>query len=244
MTLVLAPATFAASVVFSLPATGNANVATRFSWSVSGGSTPAYALLQRQQGMKRVWRTVARLRGDSGSGAIPPLAIGAYSLRVALYLGSRVEAAHSHTLRVFGEVPLSAMCSGFTLPDDNINSCKADNGVATIGQNAFPYVANLSSNADGGLTTLTASKTTCRSIALQFGIAQTEAEQGDIVSLAVYQSSLDPISASVPDNTIGSLNATLDGGPWQLHATNTVEVGGSYNLLVSGHASCYTSTGI
>jgi hypothetical protein len=81
--------------------------------------------------------------------------------------------------------------------------------------------------------------TTCRSASLQF--AQYSGDGTYDTYIQFIQSASDPESQSTPKGTIGTMNATFDGGPWIL---NVAADGYSGDVVqINGTFDCYSLTG-
>jgi hypothetical protein len=244
MLAVPATATARPRLSLTLPPQGaDAGQPIAYQWSVAT-SRPGSVVLQRQTGTARVWRTVARLEGSSGSGRLPALALGSYKLRIA-NIGPKPRrklwAQQVRTLRVFGDVPLGKLLAS------------GERGVFNAPTATFPYVDALT--VDHGSTRGrrdTFSTNTCRSVRISFSGAYVSfLSDGDDISqlgvtAQVTQETRDPVTASAPLGAIASLNATLvPGQSWSIGASvygtsNLADFEyGSLRAYLNGTASCY-----
>jgi hypothetical protein len=233
-----------ASVSWSLPATADSGTAVPFGWSASlpqGG----HLVVQLQGGTTRGWQTILALPSTpSGSGTLPDLPLGAYAVRIAeLSQHGTLLAQRAQGLRVFGEVPLATLChSAAEIVGQPPPRCSPDAGSRKIGAGVFTYAASFSADV-GDTTVFSFPRTTCRSLSLQFGVANQQNRRGNVVTLGLVQSALSPQRASAT-GTLGTLTAPLDGGPWQLSTSATVAVAGAYEVVVNGTASCSSGSGV
>lgn len=203
--------------------------------------------VQREFGTANFWRTVLVVQGRSAvSHSIPPLQMGKYEFRVIAIKGHTTEAALSHTKTVFsyGPVSLSNLCNA---PNSSggyrIGGSGCAPGTIQVAGKLFQYAFIGNYNAlrppnTGAIMSFSA--TTCDSISLQFSLGQgQQASAGDVAFAEVVQTKSDLQSASAPLGTVGTLNASLDGGPFNINnsATNGDEV------YWAGSAMCWSATG-
>jgi len=191
-------------------------------------------LVQRSEGTGHVWRTIAVLKGSTGSGTLPPLALGVYQYRlVNLAAHNRVLAQQQRQLRVFGQVAFATLLNN------------PGGGVYTSSTSAFPWVVMTSwyetevgrSNTAFGIPTAN----TCRAAHVEFADQMyTSSVPNPTVTISVVQQSSDPVSTTVPANTGGTVNAAVvPGQPWSVVLTSNVANNGS--LYFNGYADCYSS---
>lgn len=215
-------------------------------YSVRGGQR---AVLQRQFGTGRVYKTVAVLSGHRGTITAPRLAVqGKFDYRVVLRGGRRIIAiSTARPVFSYATVALTtvlsaagkAQCPGgvvdigtqpFTAEFANINDCEGGGYIPTAGS--------------GTVNLLTMASTTCRSIGLTIGGMDT-ASTGGVASVTVAQENADPVSVSVPAASLVPFTASLTGAAWQLQdatATNGSN-GDAAGIALSGSLSCYTPSG-
>jgi hypothetical protein len=200
------------------------------------------AYLEQVEGTASVWRTVAAIRSGTGVVTGPKLPEGKYLFRVAIVSGHQTLAAsRTQVAFSYGTVLMSTITGSGT-------------NVVQIGSQLFSYEASDNPGTlIGSYNTLVSEKsTTCRSISVQIGALNLYDGSGGEASVSVVQENTNPQATSTYPGTVGSLQATLTGGPWTLEDTTTVE--GTPNpssdhepesiaIYVSGMLSCYTPTG-
>jgi hypothetical protein len=211
---------------------GDAGVPTAYSWTaqdVHGGTL----VLQRQAGTASQWRTISRLQGSSGDGKIPALPLGSYRLRIANFGPKpkfKLLAEQRRRLYVFGKVLLADLTGG-----------PVGAGVYTMPTGTFSYVRTAIAYFGGlGETAFTIRTNNCRSVHLDFAVEpQTDYQQGG-GTLGIVQEADDPVSASTPMATPGSLDARLmPGHSWS--ATVATDLRGGAYVHLNGSASCYSA---
>jgi hypothetical protein len=200
-----------------------------FSWSAKHLKPGSHLVIQRQEGTARSWHSVVRLPSQSsGSAQLPGLPLGSYRLRIAdLASHGRALAQQQHGLNVFGQVPFSALFSGYG---------ESGAGVYTAPNNTFPYVISGDDNFSDGTAALAVVHNNCRSAHIEFMTSPLTGAMG-VVTLA--QETLDPASASAPTNTVGSLDAPLvPGHSWSVNLSQTGGTGYYLHFYLNGSASC------
>lgn len=232
-------------VALDVPASTEAGTTPTFTWAVAGKPTGTRIVLQRAMGSGRIFRTVSVLHANTGSGALPHYALGLYTFRIAVTgSGGRLVArSAARTLHVYGNVPLSALCTSLTFADAFFFGCST--GVTQASGHVFEYVAKMAMDNEGEKTTaITSPRTTCRSIALQF-VGGVESESYvKSYTVALLQTSLDAVQVTGAPGQLEELKANLDGGPWELTTQTDHPYGaGALTLFVGGTASCYSSNG-
>jgi hypothetical protein len=233
-------------VALDMPASTEAGATPTFTWAVAGRPTGTRIVFQRAMGSGRIFRTVRVLHANTGSGALPHYALGLYTFRIAV-TGSRrrlVARSTARTLRVYGNVPLSALCTSLTFADNFFFGCST--GASQASGHVFEYVAKMAMDNEGGKTTaITSPRTTCRSVALQF-VGGVESESYvKSYTVALLQTSLDAVQVTGAPGQLEELKANLDGGAWQLTTQADRPYGaGALTLFVGGTASCYSSSGV
>jgi hypothetical protein len=247
-----------AHVSWRLASTTNAGAPTRFTWKAKGVGR-SKLVVQKQEGTARAWRTIVRLAGgNSGSAELPPLALGSYALRIAA-IGSRasVLASQSRVLHVFGQVNLEMLFAGYPGFYDGRNGTYATPTRTFSYVIGFPEYGSFPSTGEPPMSVDSISKANnhCRSIHLEFvpGSASSKPPPpGYIGVMTIVQETLDPVSVSVPANSIGSLDATLvPGHSWTIKVshTGTTESGdppyySSGAFYVNGYGFCDSASSL
>jgi hypothetical protein len=217
-------------VSVSLPGSTNAATSIPFSYSASGIGRGERVVLQRPEGTGHVWRTVLTLHSGTRSATLPGLAIGRYQLRIAtLAHFGHLLAQQPRRVMVFGNV---AFASLFGI---------AHTGVVTVPTGTFPYALHLYD----GLVDYTAfsvgTANPCRSVSLQYvpyidPVASQNQGTGSIV-----QQSADPVTTTVPTDTVSMLNADLvPGQSWAFNVSQPD--GGLIDWYINGTANCDSTT--
>jgi hypothetical protein len=197
--------------------------------------------VQRQEGTARVWQTVASLNGSQGSGQLPSLPLGIYSLRIAA-LGphNRVLAQRQRQLDVFGNVPLATLLGQ-----------AATTGVFTSPTNTFSYViSGEQGNIGSGPTTIFGAPAAqdCRGVHIEFAVDGRDPTNDGNGRVSVVQESADAVGASAPFEGVGTLDARVV--PGQSWSVNELAYRGADDpdLIVlfdfNGYASCYSAAPI
>lgn len=192
----------------------------------------AFVALQRQFGTAHVWQRVKVLNPRPGTHINygPPVEAGlyAYRIRVSLY-GRTITTSPVHHVWSYGTISLAAMCAA-------IDGGGCQPGYEQVGSTVFNYVMAISSGS-GFQQAAAMSRTSCRSMTLQFASSNPDNQASD---LQVLQSASDPEYGSTPVDVIGSHTFALDGGSWILNAKTTLY---SSEIYLNGAASCYTAEG-
>lgn len=217
----------------------------KFQYSSKRLSKTAVLSLQTQEGTKRVWRTVKKLKGLSGSAVAPRVPQGRFEYRV-IATGKKagratlLAASGAKTLYSYAPVSLLRLCN----TDLTFNAggwCQG--GTEQVGATVYAYAALLYANQypqwDDSLDST--ANTTCRSAHLTFAQNDDGAggSQGFATYVRVVQETVDAVSASAPPNTIGALAVHLDGRPWHMDAASST-TGGVY---VNGSFDCWSASG-
>lgn len=224
------------SLTLTLPAQADAGTPASFSWTATRAVSRGTLVVQRQVGTARVWRTIRKLSGKSGSGTLPPLALGSYQWRIAnIGPGPRrkLAAERRRTLRVFGKVPLATLIGG---------------GLTTktlsLPTTTFPYVLELKSY--GGVEMpLTSTRSVCRSLHLD--LAGGDAGEGASGTVTLVQETDDPKAATVPRLAMATLGSPLAlDRSWSVRVVQDQAGGGSIamSFYFNGFASCYSSAAL
>ena len=128
----------APSVGLRLPNTGEAGMPTSFSYTSAHVPRSAKLVVQRQEGTARVWRTVLSITGKQGTGALPPLEIGTYAVRLAVLSRHQLVASKRVRITMFGKVPLAAL-----LGNKYATGSVAHEGTFAGRSQTFTYVVGL-----------------------------------------------------------------------------------------------------
>jgi hypothetical protein len=217
------------------PAGGDAGVPTPFSWNIQH-KRPGIVVVQRQVGTLGSWRTIATLRGTSGTGTIPALPLGSYSLRIA-NLGPRIKHTHRYRewgrqlreLRIFGRVEL-----GTLLHDES-------SGVFSTPTNTFVWIDRTSPKPTPG-EIFGFPINYCRSVHIDFvtdnenDIKNRPATTGTVT---ILQETADPVSMTAAEDTIAGVDANLvPGKGWSMAVS---EAGDEFSVVLyyNGWANCY-----
>jgi hypothetical protein len=219
------------SLTLTLPSQADAGTPTHFSWS---GPSGGHLAVQRQVGTAHVWRTVARLSRTTGSGQLPALPLGAYTLRIVhINAHGTILAQRGRSLHVFGSVPFSQLLAGWSHPGPGTYSWPG--GI-------FDYFLRYYSDS-GFAGQFTVSSSACRSLHVDFVPELYTGVSGAAtgVTVTVVQPAADPVSASTAADTMGSLDATISPGmSWGIQDSATPANTATY-IDMNGSASCYSS---
>jgi hypothetical protein len=240
LTLTTAPAHAAPrpQVTWTLPA-GDAGKPTAFSWKVKHPGAGAKLVVQRRQGTARVWRTVSNLHGTSGTSRIGALALGRYSVRLAVLRRGQVGASSAKQLLVYGTVPFSSLLFG---------TKGFGQGTLASPTGTFDYVLThlprFAPNNGINSTTIAAGQNRCRSAHVDFVLGDsglpTDSENAQ-ATLSVVQATADPVTATTPYATIGSVDTTLSPGrSWGI-VTSQIAGDRAHHLYINGSASCWSA---
>jgi hypothetical protein len=144
----------------------------------------------------------------------------------------------------YNPVSLASLCSSNSATQSNFGGC-SDEQTASIGQNeyAFATYADVYDPAsDNDPPLLGFASTTCRSISLRFAIEPTDGIPSEL-RITVSIRSRGSQAVTVAPNQLGTLKATLSGGPFEIDASANQPMGGGWTLLMDGSASCSTNSG-
>lgn len=133
------------------------------------------------------------------------------------------------------EVPYSRLCKSGT----EYYGCISAEKTVSIGTTLFSYAGYSSGYpyAPKWRRVLQFGATSCTELVLNFAVPSTKA--GD-ASIHVVQTNTPEAVAVTPLNTVGSLTVALDGGPFYVEATATVDI----SVYLNGHATCTTFNGL
>jgi hypothetical protein len=213
------------SVTWTSSLNASAGQVIPVSWSSKyvGG---AKLVIQRPVGTAKVWKSALKLNGRTGSAQLPALSLGKYRYRLAALEGARVIAQQIVKIRAFGEVPLSTLFGA-----------GEHEHVYTAPTFSFPYVGwwddSVERSESERNTVLQVKNNHCLSIHIAF----VPTSRGNS-TLSLVQETRDPVTASAPMNTIGSLDADLvPGQSWAV----TVAPSEAASVDFNGFAVCDSS---
>lgn len=213
-------------VTFAVAGSATAGQPTSFSWAVKHFPKKARLVLQRQEGTAKVWHTIAKLpHVRQGNGQVPALALGDYKVRLAVTAKKhQLVAQRSRTIRVFGQVPFSAL-----FPDH-------EQGAYSTRSFSFTYYVG--ANAGDSLE-VTGANNHCDYLSVDY-VPGYDDSTGATGIASVVQGSRDPVSSSALVDHQGSLSTPLvPGQPWALRLS---QAGGYVDYFyVNGYALCDTS---
>jgi hypothetical protein len=136
------------------------------------------------------------------------------------------------------------LCSSNSATQNSIDDCLLEK-TQKIGQNVYSFstFGFAHDPASGGWKPLLSfPSTTCRTISLRFAI-QLGSGIPSGLRITVSVVSRGSQSATVGPNQLGVLNATLDGGPFEIDASANMPYGSGWGILMDGSASCSTRSG-
>jgi hypothetical protein len=204
-----------------MPRTVDEGAPILFSWTGTHLGRNHKLVIQRPMGTARTWRSIMRLRSNSGSAELPGFPLGKYRLRIADLQRHRVLAQQVVGVAIFGQVPFSTLFEG-----------NGGSGVYATPTNSFPYVTSWTGNEEPAFQV---EHNHCRSVHIAFVPGEHSFE--GIGTITLVQESRDPVAASTPYDTIGSLDAKLV--PSQSWAVNSSykSVENPY-FYINGYADC------
>ncbi len=226
-------------LAWTLPRTGSEGQSIAFSWSARHLGRHHRLVIQKPEGTAHTWRSIMRLKSNSGSGRLPGVALGHYRFRIADLVPARRPHRHSHphfrviakeaaSIAVFGEVPFSTLFGEGVV------------GVDTTPSLTFPYAALIQPEVwtNGSSHLFTVEHNHCYQAHVSFigtfgeWQSEYEATQGQ-TTLTLVQESRDPVSAVADYESIGSLDAELvPGQSWG------VNIAGGNGAYINGYALC------
>ncbi len=143
----------------------------------------------------------------------------------------------------YSPVLLSVFCSDQNVQNGFID-CEQDGYTAEIGQHVYDFSAVMPTDVNASQALSFASRSTCRSISLRFTMAEPTYDPSALrITVSVVQSQMQSKSVTVAPNQLGTLSTPIGAGPWHVDTAANLSIGGGYNLLMDGSASCSTSTG-
>lgn len=208
-------------LTWKLPHTASEGASVRFSWAGSHLGRNHKLVIQKPEGTAHTWRTILRLNGNSGSAELPSLALGKYRFRIADLSGRRVLAQQVAGIAMFGQVPFTRLFG------------ENDAGVLATPTNSFPYVAHWQ---DDPQPAFKVEDNHCLSVHIAFVASEYHAH--GTAAITLVQESRDPVSASAPFESIGSLDAELVlGQSWAVNILSKLEAE-EYYTYINGYAVC------
>ncbi len=206
------------SLSWSISHTVDTGQPIAFSWAGSRLGRKHRLVVQRQVGTAHTWKTALRLPAASGSSQLPGLPLGRYKLRIAdLSWIGRVLAQRTQRIGVFGQVPFTTLFSNSTR-------------VYSTPTSTFPYVARY---YDSNVA-FTVGHNHCKAVHIAF--VPGSFYSGATGVLTLVQETRDPVSASVPSDVIGVLDAELVSG--QSWSVGLKTAGGESEFYINGYAVC------
>lgn len=207
---------------------------TRAHFTFSGTHLRATTVrLQRQVGTS--WRTVGRAAGRKGAVRSSKVPMGRARFRAIAVNrhGARVARSRVRVVYSYGDVSVTRLCTLGSWHD----SCAA--GTHDVGGQVF--VAQAAKRAAHDWSVMwTIADTSCRSI--HFRLANpTPVADGDTMYARLVQRHADPLTVEIGPESIQPLNAALKRGAFRVEVSQLSPQ--ARNLLVRGHASCWTSNG-
>ena len=165
-----------------------------------------------------------KLPSDSGSAALAGMPLGKYRFRIADLIGHRVLAQQVSGIAVFGQVPFSTLF------------IDGGSGTYATPTNSFPWVAEWSADAAPAFAV---KDNHCLSVHIGFVPGQHNGP--GTATLTVVQESRDPVSATVPYDAIGSVDAQLTPGQsWAVNISYETSTAANWEpeTYVNGYAVC------
>jgi len=201
------------SVTWTSPRSATAGSPISVSWDSSHLGKDAKLVIQRPVGTARVYKTVIKLPGDSGSAQLPAQPIGTYPYRLVAFEGKRIVAKQAVTVGVFGKVPFSTYFEG-----------EGNGGVYAAPTVSFPYIDFLYGPTQPRLTEalLSVKKNNCSAVHVEFITGTDFPGNSDefsstVGTVTVVQQTRDPVSGSAAFNAPGSVDAELvPGQTWSV----------------------------
>jgi hypothetical protein len=140
----------------------------------------------------------------------------------------------------YSQVAFAVLCDNQNA-QTNFNNCSGDNAAVRIGQNAYDFSSDVYVGDSLG-TALSFPGSTCRSLSLRFAVNPQSLPPATFrLTVTVVESQGPPQSATIGPNQLGTLNASLSSGPWEIQTLDNY--GWSVGLYMDGSGSCSTGTG-
>lgn len=211
--------------------TANSTGAT-FSYAAHNLPSGWSLTLQRTYGS--TYHSVMRLYHSSGTVTAPKIPMGRMYYRLVAYRGSSALAVGKGTpVYSYATINFTPMFSERgSYPQTTQVGNSLFNTTDIVDTSTAPkYTDNVIFDHDN--------PGSCRSLTMQFA-TDDFGQQRDIgINVQFVQTSRDPVYASTPAGTVGTVTVSLDGGPLVLNAAST----GGAGAIARATASCYTSTG-
>lgn len=144
----------------------------------------------------------------------------------------------------YSSVSFASLCSSQYATQSDFQACSGSY-TAEIGQNVYDFptwAPAYDPASDDDPPLLSFSSTTCRSLSLRF-VIEPGSEIPSELRVTVSVVSRGSRSVTIAPNQLGTLNTTLTGGPLEIDASASLPMGGGWNLLMGGSASCSTASG-
>jgi hypothetical protein len=212
-----------ATVSWSLSPTVNEGAPIPFSWSAKRLGRNYRLVIQRPFGTVHVWKSIMRLQTTSGSAALSGSKLGTRRFRIAAFRGSKLLAQQTSRVAIFGTVQFTTLFSN-EHPD-----------VYTAPLNSFSYVESWVFYKERSLFGV--NNNHCSSVHVAF-VPGNHNEPGT-GTLTIVQESRDPVQASVPFDTVGSVDVELTPGQtWGVNASAIGNENGPVYFYINGYATC------
>ena len=232
----------------------NAGSPISASFQVSGVRPGSQLIFEREFGLQRTWKPVARFHlttSHNSNLSLPSDPIGDYLYRLQVVTrGKVVDQTPNRSLFSYGNVSFATICSGAS-GGSGVNC--GTNSVQLQNSIVYNYEdwTNTYSTAAPGSNELSFPRTSCRSgsLTIETGYADTT-NPGEVSTVQIAQSASDPQLVNVPDTSQAILNFNLDGGPfviddWYTGGDGGIGFGADWvALYYSGTFSCYTLNGL
>jgi hypothetical protein len=213
-----------------------ANQPFQVNYNSTGLPAGATLYLQRQVAPFKIWQSISKLPSKAGKAEVGGLPIGRYRFRVAWLFGSSI----SEDVYSFGQVPFQRICNNpnVQMGSPGLENCIGGTLQQDIGGISFSYYGPFFGDEypKFGIA-LKTQKTTCRSVSLRYAEYDEYNNNHDSSWVEVVQSKTPKKISGVGPDTIGSMSAQLDGGPW------IIEVSSMSMVDLNGSFSCYTASG-
>ncbi len=201
----------------------------------------AALFLQQQEGTRKVWRNIRKLRGVHGEVSLRNTGLGIWKYRVAVLYRRRLAASSRPSwVYAYGNVSLLTICDvasneGFSVP----LGCGA--GDVQVGNMVYAYTGSqsyLDSYPTWDQSISFSAPSSCRSATFTFA-----GDSNDVVYMQMVQESLNAVTASTPVGVVGTMSVPLDGHPWILNVSGDPNNWGA-TIYMNGTFQCYTATGL